>query len=128
MDVAKKLAPGTIVALEGPLGVGKTVFVRGLARSLGITTNVTSPTFTIVSEYDSKTPLIHVDLYRTGSEEELELLGLDELLTRHALIAIEWAEKAASFLPERVVRVEIRLDGNDREIQIDGIEDEYSHD
>jgi len=121
--LASDLSPGTVVALTGPLGSGKTVIVRGIARSLGIAEAVTSPSFTIVSEYEAPTPLVHVDLYRTGSDEELELLGLDEILARPAIIAVEWAEKATSFIradDESVIRVRLRIDGSEREVTIEG--------
>lgn len=126
--LAQQLSPGAIIALQGALGVGKTVFVRGLARGLGISEAVTSPSFTIVSEYVSAIPLIHIDLYRTTSDEELELLGLDDLLARPAIIAIEWAEKCMEFLPEAHVRVDIRIDGNERIVSIEGIEYEHPDD
>ena len=124
-DLVSKLGPGTVIALSGPLGSGKTVFVRGVARGLGIDEPVTSPSFTIVSEYSAPIPLVHVDLYRTGSDEELELLGLDDILDRAAIIAIEWAEKAESFLADgapTIVRVALRIDGDEREITIAGAE------
>jgi tRNA threonylcarbamoyladenosine biosynthesis protein TsaE len=120
-DLVKSLRRGTVVALHGPLGAGKTAFVRGLAAGLGITGTVTSPSFTIVCEYAAQLPLIHVDLYRTDSDEELELLGFDELLSREAIVAVEWAEKAARFLPIRCVDVDISVDHDGRIIRIDGL-------
>lgn len=122
------LRQGSIIALTGPLGSGKTVFVRGIARGLGIEEPVTSPSFTIVSEYDAPLPLVHIDLYRTGSDEELELLGFEELLARPAVIAIEWAEKAMAHLPDQRIDVAFQIAGEERVITIDGIPDAHLND
>lgn len=88
------LERGAIVALEGALGAGKTTFVKGVAERLGIHEPITSPTFTIVSEYLGTLPLYHIDLYRIGSSEEVELLGLEELIYGEGITLVEWADKA----------------------------------
>lgn len=120
--LAKGLKPDTVVALRGGLGMGKTAFTRGLARGLGYTGRVTSPTFTIVNEYSGKTPLFHFDMYRLGSEDELFDIGWDDYLTRGGVCAVEWSERMADLLPEDAVIVSIaRGEGDsDRVITIEG--------
>lgn len=120
--LAKALKPDTVVALRGGLGMGKTAFTRGLARGLGYTGRVTSPTFTIVNEYSGKTPLFHFDMYRLGSEDELFDIGWDDYLTRSGVCAVEWSERMADLLPEDAVIVSIaRGEGDsDRIITIEG--------
>ena len=90
---------GTVLLLAGPLGAGKTSFVQGLARGLGITGVVNSPTFTIVKEYRGRLPLFHFDLYRLEEAEELWELGLDEYLDSVGVSALEWGERALALLP-----------------------------
>ncbi len=82
------------MALEGPLGAGKTTLAKGIAEALEIEEAITSPTFTIVSEYLGKLPLYHIDLYRVGSSEEIELLGLEELIYGDGVSVVEWSDKA----------------------------------
>lgn len=119
--LAKQLKPDTVVALRGGLGMGKTAFTRGLARGLGYTGRVTSPTFTIVNEYSGKTPLFHFDMYRLGSEDELFDIGWDDYLTRGGVCAVEWSERMADLLPEDAIIVSIaRGEGeNERVITIE---------
>ena len=115
--LAAELDPGDVVVLAGPLGAGKTVLVRGLARGLGVTGRVTSPTFVIAREHrpmpgGAGVPLVHVDAYRLGSgsadiDAELDDLDLDTDLTE-AIVAVEWGEGVAERLAERFVLV--RLD------------------
>jgi tRNA threonylcarbamoyladenosine biosynthesis protein TsaE len=113
--------PGTVVALSGDLGAGKTCFIQGLAAGLGIEGPVTSPTFVLIVEHVGRLPLYHVDLYRTESLEEIRGLGLEELLDGSGVTAIEWAEKAEPLLPSRTVRVRIRGAGDEpRVIEIGG--------
>jgi tRNA threonylcarbamoyladenosine biosynthesis protein TsaE len=111
------LGPGDVVLLEGPLGAGKTAFVRGLAEGLGCAPgDVSSPTFTIVQEYTGRTTLQHVDLYRLRPDE-VEELGLDEL-GEGAVVAVEWAERWPT-PPDRAVRVRLVPGaGTTREITI----------
>ena len=117
--IAATIGPGSIVVLKGSLGSGKTVLVKGIAKALGITEPVTSPSFTIVSEYRGEVLLRHIDLYRTGSDEELELLGFDELTDGSAVAVIEWGEKAGYFVPNPDITVEIRIeDGRQRIIEV----------
>ena len=107
--LGEKLSPGAVVAFSGDLGAGKTAFTRGLARGLGITGRVTSPTFTIVNEYEGgRLPLFHFDLYRLTSPDELFDIGWEDYLSRGGVCAVEWSENAAGALEEDAVRVDIR--------------------
>ncbi len=120
--LAGALGPGAVVALYGELGAGKTAFIRGLARGLGVRDRVTSPTFTIVNEYEGRVPLFHFDLYRLGGEDELFEIGWDDYLDRGGVCAVEWSERAPGSLPEGCVRVTItRGDGEEtRRIAVEG--------
>ncbi len=114
------LGPGDVVALSGELGAGKTVFVQGIVRALGVATGATSPTFVLVNEYRGRLPVHHVDAYRTESLAELLDLGLPELMDGDGVTVIEWAERLEPLLPARAVRVRIWGVGDEpREITID---------
>lgn len=117
--LAARLRPGSVVLLSGDLGAGKTVFVRGLAKGLGLDTDsVISPTFTLVQEYRGPSTLYHVDLYRI-SPTEAEDLGLEELMSPESIVAIEWADKLTRPMPQ-AIRVTIEdLGGDRREITIE---------
>ena len=106
--LAEKLGPGDVVAYRGDLGAGKTAFTRGLARGLGCTGRVTSPTFTIVNEYEGRIPLFHFDLYRLGDEEELWDIGWEDYLGRGGVCAVEWSESCPGAIPPEAVTVTIR--------------------
>ena len=105
--LAASLHPGTVLAYTGTLGMGKTAFTRGLARGLGCRGRVTSPTFTVVNEYEGKTPLFHFDLYRLSSADELFDIGWEDYLGRGGVCAVEWSERAADALPDGTVFVDI---------------------
>ncbi len=123
--LAAKLRPGDVVAYRGDLGAGKTAFTRGLARGLGCHGRVTSPTFTIVNEYEGPTPLFHFDLYRLGGEEELWDIGWEDYLARNGVCAVEWSEIAPGTLPENTVYVTLRRRPGaeeEREILVEGVE------
>lgn len=112
--LASSLRPGQVVAFRGPLGAGKTAFTRGLARGLGVTGPVTSPTYTIVNEYtDGRMPLFHFDMYRLGSSEELYEIGWEDYLARGGVCAVEWSENVADALERDTVRVDIRRGGEE---------------
>jgi tRNA threonylcarbamoyladenosine biosynthesis protein TsaE len=116
--LAGRLADGDLIAIHGALGAGKTAFVRGLARGLGIRDDdVSSPTFTLIQEYRGRLTLYHVDLYRLEAEREVEELGLDDLLLE-GVVAIEWAERWRDRpAPAHEVRIE-DLGGDRRRVTI----------
>ncbi len=118
--LARALAPGTVLALVGPLGAGKTAFVKGLAAGLGLDPRAaTSPTFALIHEHAGPVPLFHADLYRLAGADEVAELGLEEYAERGGLLAIEWADRAGAALPAEAVRVEFRLTGpRSREITV----------
>ncbi len=123
--LVERLEAGAVVAFTGDLGAGKTAFVRGMARGLGIPGRVTSPTFTIVNEYEGgRLPLFHFDMYRLGSEEELFDIGWEDYLRRGGICAVEWSEHIAGALEPETIRVELRRTGGDcgRSIAILGVE------
>jgi tRNA threonylcarbamoyladenosine biosynthesis protein TsaE len=105
--LAARLQPGDVVALTGALGAGKTCFTQGLARGLGVTGRVVSPTFVLVNEYRGRMPIHHVDAYRTESLTELLDLGLDELFSGDGVTIVEWADKLLPLLPPRTIHVHI---------------------
>lgn len=105
--LAKELRPGDVLAFTGSLGMGKTAFTRGLARGLGCRGRVTSPTFTIVNEYEGRTPLFHFDMYRLGSSDELFDIGWDDYLARGGVCAVEWSERVSDALPGDTIFVDI---------------------
>ncbi len=104
-QIGSSLEPGSIIALSGPLGSGKTTLVKGIARALGIQEAVTSPTFTIIQEYDGRLKLYHMDLYRIDSVEEFDLLGAEELFYQQGVAVIEWSEKIADLLPSSAISI-----------------------
>ena len=113
-SLAGQLEPGTVIAFTGDLGAGKTAFVRGLARGLGVQERVTSPTFTIVNEYEGgRLPLFHFDMYRLGSADELFDIGWEDYLARGGVCAVEWSENVSDALDNDCLRVDIRRGEND---------------
>ena len=119
--LAQHLTPGTVVAFTGDLGAGKTAFVRGMAQGLGIAQRVTSPTFTIVNEYEGgRLPLFHFDLYRLGDPEELFDIGWEDYLQRGGVCAVEWSENVADAM-QGAISVRIGRDSDEqRTIIIEG--------
>lgn len=121
--LAKKLSPGTLVAFTGDLGAGKTAFCRGFLHALGYTGRVTSPTFAIVNEYDTKLCRVcHFDMYRILDEDALYDIGWDDYFDDHTILLVEWSENVAGALPEDRITVDIRRGKakNDRVITIEG--------
>ena len=121
VSLAERLGPGDVVLLEGALGMGKTVFARGLASGLGAADDeVRSPTFTLVNMYRGRLPVYHVDLYRIDRPEDLDELGLEEVLGGDAVAIVEWAERLGPYHPASAYRVRIAdLGGSEREVVID---------
>ena len=120
---AEKLPGGTVVAMYGDLGAGKTAFVRGMARGMGLNCRVSSPTFTIVNEYLGQRELIHFDMYRLSGADELFEIGWEDYLARGAVCAVEWSEKVEDAFYGDEVRITIeKLDDTRRKITIEGAE------
>jgi tRNA threonylcarbamoyladenosine biosynthesis protein TsaE len=110
--LARTLPPGTVIALVGPLGAGKTVFVKGLAAGLGLPPRqAVSPTFTLVHEHPGPVPLFHADLYRLAGPDEAAEVGIEDYAERGGLLAVEWAERAAGLLPLDTVIVRFEILG-----------------
>ncbi len=107
--LAECVGPGDVLALVGDLGAGKTTFVQGLARGLGVDTVVASPTFTIVSEYRGRLPLYHIDLYRLGDEDECWAIGLEEYLWGGGVCAVEWFDRFPDLWPERTLEIALEF-------------------
>ena len=123
--LAQVLGPGAVVAFTGDLGAGKTAFVSGMAQGLGIQERVTSPTFTIVNEYEGgRLPLFHFDMYRLGSADELFDIGWEDYLERGGICAVEWSENVAEAMEPGTIFVSIRRgeDENSRVIGIEGVQ------
>jgi tRNA threonylcarbamoyladenosine biosynthesis protein TsaE len=121
---AKQLTGGDLVLLRGEMGVGKTVFTKGLCRALGVTDYVTSPTFTVVNEYQGTDfPVYHFDLYRIEDEDELLEIGFEEYLQSGGVCVIEWPQNAKRSLPQHRYEVEIKRgdDADERLILVDKI-------
>ena len=124
--LAAVLTPGAVVAYQGGLGMGKTAFTRGLAKGLGYTGRVTSPTFTIVNEYEGgRLPLFHFDMYRLADADALFDIGWEDYLDRGGVCAVEWSEQVADAMPAGTVYVTIaRRAENEhwRAIPIEGVD------
>jgi tRNA threonylcarbamoyladenosine biosynthesis protein TsaE len=121
-SVGELLRPGDVVSLAGDLGTGKTVFARGVARALGVAGPVVSPTFTIVREYEGRVPVVHVDVYRLDTFQELHDLGFEEVLRDDAVTIVEWGDVVDGMLPgDRLdVRLAAGAGDDERVIEIEG--------
>ena len=125
--LGQSLTAGAVVAYRGDLGAGKTAFTRGLARGLGCTEAVTSPTYTIVNEYLSgRLPLFHFDMYRLRSAEDLWGIGWDDYLDRGGVCAVEWSENVAEAMEDPILVTIEKLGDEDRKITIERSEDNAS--
>ena len=119
--LGRALAAGDVVALTGDLGAGKTSFVQGLARGLGVRGRVASPSFTIVNEHEGRVPLFHVDFYRLESARELDHIGFDDYFLRGGVVVVEWAERFPSALPAERLDIRIEIAGDDvRRLHVGG--------
>ena len=112
---AKELKGGDTVAFFGSLGMGKTAFIRGMARGLGIEENVSSPTYALVHEYGDKIKLYHFDMYRVGRWEDLYSTGFFDYLEMGGIVAVEWSENIEGALPENTIFVRIKKGEGDSE-------------
>ena len=110
-EIGRRAKPGDVYTLVGDLGVGKTVFTKGLASGLGISEPVSSPTFTILQVYeDGRLPLFHFDVYRIGDVEEMDEIGYEDCIYGNGVSLIEWADLIGEILPERYVEIRIEKD------------------
>lgn len=116
--LADELAPGSVLALFGGMGMGKTALVRGLAQGLGLDAEVSSPTFALVHDYGGTPPLVHFDMYRINGWEDLYSTGFFEYLDAGAILVVEWSENIEAALPESAIRIHFtRLDETVRRIE-----------
>ncbi len=112
--IGQILNEGDIILLSGELGAGKTTFTIGLARGLGVRSPATSPTYTIINEYDGRIPVYHLDLYRLESLEEMEVIGYEEYYFGKGVTVVEWGDKIESSMPEDYLGIDLkRLAGDD---------------
>ena len=119
--LGKIIKPGTVIAYRGDLGAGKTAFTRGLARGLGCTEIVTSPTYTIVNEYlGGRLPLFHFDMYRLASSDDLWDIGWEDYLDRNGICAVEWSENVEDAMEGAVSITIEKLGEETRRITIEG--------
>ena len=120
--IASGLHGGEVLALFGGMGMGKTVFTRGLARGLGVREGVSSPTFALVHEYRGRLRICHYDMYRVASWDDLASTGFFDDLISGALLVVEWSENIENALPENAVRITLRRGGteNERIFSIEG--------
>lgn len=109
-SLGERAKPGDIYCLNGDLGVGKTVFTKGFAKGLDIDEHITSPTFTIVNEYEGRLKFYHFDVYRIEDQDEMYEIGLDEYLFGDGVCLIEWAEIIKDLLPDNAVQINITKD------------------
>jgi tRNA threonylcarbamoyladenosine biosynthesis protein TsaE len=120
IDISRMLKVGDVINLNGDLGAGKTYFTKGIAKGLGIDDYITSPTFTIVNEYEGRIPLYHFDVYRINDIREMYETGFDEYIYGHGISVIEWGDIISDIIPDYAIKINIRrLDENTREIEID---------
>jgi tRNA threonylcarbamoyladenosine biosynthesis protein TsaE len=108
-EIGLTLAAGDVLAFDAPLGAGKTTLTKGIGKALAVEEEITSPTFTIISEYEGKVPLFHMDFYRIDDEEELELLGVEEFFYGSGICVVEWSGIAAPLLPHHTRKIKIEL-------------------
>lgn len=120
VELAKNARPGSIFALDGDLGAGKTAFSQGFARGLGIDSVVNSPTFTILNIYEEgRLPLYHFDVYRIGSLDEMDEIGYEECFFGNGVCLVEWASLIKEILPDNTIYINIKRDpqkGDDNRI------------
>lgn len=113
-ELAKSLHPGDVIAFTGGLGAGKTAFVRGLAKGLGVSGEVSSPTFSLVHEYAGAVPLYHFDMYRITDLDDLYSTGFFDYLESGGILAIEWSENIQGVLPDHTIYIEIEPIGEEQ--------------
>lgn len=113
------LRPGDIIALQGTLAAGKTTITKGIAHALGITEDITSPTFTLISVYEGRLPLYHMDVYRLEGSADFSDLGAEEMLYGNGICVIEWSEKIMDELPSRTIVIKLSAENEKRTVTIE---------
>lgn len=125
-ELARLLEPGMVILLDGDLGAGKTALAGGILKGLGVDDYVTSPTFTLVNEYDTDFSIAHFDLYRLDDPDQLFDIGFDEYLDGQWLVLIEWPKRAGGYLPENYLKIGLVGQGESpRELTLQCIGEEY---
>ena len=123
--LGKLLTPGSVICLIGDLGAGKTTMTQSLAKSLEVDDYITSPTFTIVNEYDGKMPLYHFDVYRIGSSDEMYDIGYEDYINGEGVCIIEWANLIEDILPDEYLRIELKYKDMSREMILNPVGEKY---
>ena len=127
-SLAKRLNPGDIILFYGGLGAGKTTFTKSLAKGLGISDDIHSPTFTLVHEHFGKMPLYHIDLYRLDTIEEILNIGFEDYIYSDGITVIEWSEKLDDYLPKGFIKIEIEtLGDNERKFKLSSDLEQYTN-
>ena len=120
-EIGTTCTSGSVISLRGSLGAGKTVFAKGVARSLGIREAIVSPTFTLVQEYEGRLPMYHMDLYRITSEEDFQMIGGEDMLYSDGVCLVEWSEIINDILPSGTLFVQITVnDDQSRTVVLSG--------
>ena len=109
--IAGALSAGSVVALKGTLGSGKTLLASGIANGLGVSENITSPTYTIINEYPSSPVLYHIDVYRLNGDRDFQEIGGDEIINSSGISVIEWSERIPKSLPDNALAVSLEITG-----------------
>lgn len=118
-EIGKRLQAGNVISLTGDLGAGKTHLTKGIASGLGVDDYVTSPTFTIVNEYEGRLPFYHFDVYRINDIQEMYEIGFDEYLFGDGVCVVEWGDMVEELLPDSTIHIYMKnIDDNTREIDI----------
>ena len=118
-NFSKVISPGSVIGLHGDLGSGKTTFVKGLLNGFGFKGNVTSPTFTLVNQYDLESTLYHIDCYREPNLNSWIKLGINDYINSDSIVIIEWYQYIESILPNDIIKIEFKVvNFNSREIVI----------
>lgn len=126
--IGESLKGGTVICLEGDLGAGKTTLTQSIAKGLEVKDYVTSPTFTIIKEYNGRVNLYHMDAYRLDSEDDMYDLGYDEYINSDGVCIIEWASKIKGLIPRSAINITINInyENNNRELNIDGEGEQFN--
>lgn len=124
--IGSALKAGDIIAMSGTLAAGKTTITKGIATALGVKDEITSPTFCLISEYEGRMPLYHMDVYRLEGEEDFLNLGTEDMLYGNGVCIIEWSEKIRSCLPKKTIWLDIQPSGSGRDITIENFDGRIS--